>query len=103
MLVVKFLLLLLSTLLGYFGGYFFTEVLDIDRYKVFQFKAFQCRPCLSFHISWVISTIFALAFLDWDMAIVGVGFALMLWIGLKIDQRNKTVDDVDKFLKERKR
>ena len=92
MLAVKFLLLVLSTFVGYLGGYLFTEVWNIGKYKIFDFEGFKCRPCLSFHITWVTATFIALLMLDARMIPVGIFFALMLWLGLKIDQRRKTVD-----------
>ena len=92
MLAVKFLLLILSVFLGYFLGYFFTETkYRLARYDVFRMMVWECRKCLSFHISWVVSTTISLLFVDWYMLIIGVVFAFMLFIGLKIDQKNKTV------------
>lgn len=90
MIAIKFIILVLSVFCGYGFGFLFTEKWDISRWKLFQFEAFECRPCLSFHISWVTSTFFALLFKDFVMLIVGVCFAFILWIGLKIDQKNKT-------------
>lgn len=93
MLAIKFILLVISVFIGYTLGYVFTETkLRLAKWKLFQFEAFQCRPCLSFHIAWVTSTIISLLFGDWKMVLVGVAFAFMLWIGLKIDQKRKTVD-----------
>ena len=92
MLVIKFILLLLSVFAGYIFGYIFTEEYEIaSRWKIFDFEGFKCRQCLSFHIAWVTSTIFSLLLNDWIMLIIGVAFAFMLFIGLKIDQRNKTI------------
>ncbi len=93
MLAIKFILLVLSVFIGYTLGYVFTETkLRLAKWKLFQFEAFQCRQCLSFHIAWVTSTIISLLFGDWKMLLVGIGFALMLFIGLKIDQKRRTID-----------
>lgn len=92
MLAVKFILLVLSVFIGYLGGYLFAEKWNIGRFKIFDFEGFKCRQCLSFHIAWVTSTIISLLFADWTMLFVGIGFAFMLFIGLKIDQKRKTVD-----------
>lgn len=93
MLAIKFILLVISVLIGYTLGYVFTETkLRLSKWKLFQFEAFQCRQCLSFHIAWVTSTIISLLFNDWMMLLVGIGFALMLFIGLKIDQKRKTIN-----------
>lgn len=91
MIAVKFLILVLSVFTGYGLGYLFTETkFNLSKWKLFQFEAFECRPCLSFHIAWVTSTFFALLFMDFKMLLVGVVFAFVLWIGLKIDQKHKT-------------
>lgn len=92
MLAIKFILLVISVFIGYLGGYLFAEKWNIGRFKIFQFEGFQCRQCLSFHIAWVTSTIISLLFGDWVMLFIGIGFALMLFIGLKIDQKRKTID-----------
>ena len=92
-LAIKFIILVGLTLLAYVLGYIFTETkLDLAQWKLFQFKAFECRPCLSFHICWVLTTFVSLIYMDWIMLIVGIAFAFGLFIGLKIDQNNKTIN-----------
>jgi hypothetical protein len=95
MIVIKFILLLISVFTGYFLGYLFTEKYQISKYKVFDFKAFKCRKCLSTHIAWVTSTIFSLMFADWVMLFFGLVFAAALFLGLKIDEKEKTVSVSD--------
>ena len=100
MLAVKFLLLVASVLLGYFLGYFFTETkYRLSKYKIFQFKAFECRPCLSFHIAWVSSTFISLMLNDIIMLIIGITFALIMHWGMIIDQKRNTIsiNDFDKL------
>ena len=92
-LAIKFIELVGLTLLAYVLGYIFTETkLDLAQWRLFQFKAFECRPCLSFHIRWVLTTFVSLIYMDWIMLIVGIAFAFGLFIGLKIDQKNKTLN-----------
>lgn len=92
MMAVKFLLLIASVLIGYFLGYLLTEKYNIaSKWEILDFEGFKCRQCLSFHISWVTSTFISLLFGDWIMLIIGVVFAFALFIGLKIDQNNKTI------------
>ena len=92
MLAVKFLLLILSVLIGYFLGYFLTETkYRLARYDVFKMTVWECRKCLSTHITWVTSTFISLLFNDWIMFTIGLFFAAMLFIGLYIDQKNKTI------------
>lgn len=92
-LAIKFIILIGLVLLAYVLGYIFTETkLDLAQWRLFQFKAFECRPCLSFHICWVLTTFVSLIYMDWIMLIVGIAFAFGLFIGLKIDQNNKTIN-----------
>lgn len=94
MTAIKFILLVSSVLLAYTLGYIFTETrFDLGKYPLFNFKAFLCRPCLTFHFSWVISTIISLLFNDWLMVFVGIVFALIMYIGLKIDENNRFIND----------
>lgn len=100
MLAIKFLLLVLCVFVGYFLGYFLTETeYRLSRFKVFQFEAFECRQCLSFHITWTLTTLISLLFGDWIMFIVGIFFAFMLYVGLRIDQKRRTIsiDDYEKI------
>ncbi len=97
MLAIKFILLVLSVLIGYTFGWYFTEKNRLaDKHPLFEFEVFECRQCLSFHIAWVTSTIISLLFEDWIMLIIGIVMALMMFWGLKIDQKKKTisVDDL---------
>ena len=92
LLLIKFLLLLAAVFTGYSLGYFFTEKYIIaQRIPLFDFEAFRCRKCLSTHIAWVTSTCISLLFGDWLMLLVGLIFAGALFVGLKIDEKKKTV------------
>ena len=90
---VKFIILVLCVLIAYTLGYIFTETrYDLQKYPLFDFEAFKCRKCLSFHISWVLSTFTSLLFNDWIMLVVGIIFALFLFIGLKIDENKRMIN-----------
>jgi len=92
MMAVKFLLLIISVLLGYTLGYIFTETkYRLARFEIFQFQGFECRKCLSTHIAWVTSTFISLLFEDWLMLIIGLIFAAALFTGLYIDEKKRTV------------
>ena len=92
MLAVKFSLLILSVLIGYFLGYFLTETkYRLARYDVFKMTVWECRKCLSTHIAWVTSTFISLLFNDWLMLIIGLIFAGFLFLGLYLDERQKTI------------
>ena len=92
MITIKFLSLLASVFAGYFLGYLFTETkYRLAKYRVFQFKVWECRKCLSTHIAWVTSTLFATIFEDWYVFIIGLIFAAALFWGLYLDEKNKTI------------
>lgn len=90
MITIKFIILLLCVFIGYTFGYIFTETkYDLQRWRLFDFEAFKCRKCLSFHIAWVSTTIISTLFNDWIMWLVGMFFAFMLFVGLKIDESSR--------------
>ena len=92
-LAIKFIILIGLVLLAYVLGYIFTETkLDLAQWRLFQFKAFECRPCLSFHICWVLTTFVSLIYMDWIMLIVGIAFEFGLFIDHKNHQKNKTLN-----------
>lgn len=91
-LAIKFILLVISIFIGYTLGWYLTERYRLaDKHPLFQFEAFECRQCLSFHIAWVTSTIISLLFGDWIMLIVGIIMALIMYLGIRIDTKNKTI------------
>ena len=90
MLAIKFLILVICVLVAYTLGYIFTETkYDLQRYKLFDFEGFKCRKCLSFHISWVLSTFISLLFGDFIMLVLGIIFAAFLFLGLHIDEKRR--------------
>lgn len=92
MLAIKFILLVFSVFLGYSLGWYFTEKNRLaDKHQLFQFEAFECRQCLSFHIAWVCSTFISLLFGDWVMLVIGIMMALIMYVGIRIDIKNKTI------------
>lgn len=92
LLLIKFILLVATVLVSYTAGWYFTTKYDLaSKSSLFRFKAFECRPCLSFHFNWVISTSISILFGDWIMFIAGILFSALLWVGLKIDEKEKTI------------
>ena len=90
MIAIKFLILVICVLVAYTLGYVFTETkYDLQRYKLFDFEAFKCTKCLSFHISWVLSTFISLLFVDFIMLGFGLIFAAFLFLGLHIDEKRR--------------
>lgn len=92
MIAIKFILIVFLILISYVIGYIFTETkFYLAQFDIFKFKAFECRPCFTFHVSWVLQTFIALLFNDWIMLIVGVVFSFILYLGLYIDQKKRFV------------
>ena len=90
MITIKFILLIICTAIAYILGYIFTETkYDLQKYPIFDFEAFKCRKCLSFHISWVLNTFTSTLFNDWIMLVLGIIFSFFLFLGLKIDENNR--------------
>lgn len=90
MIAIKFIILVICVLVAYILGYIFTETkYDLQRYPLFDFEAFKCRKCLSFHISWVLSTFISLLFGDFIMLVFGIIFAAFLFLGLHIDEKKR--------------
>ena len=90
-LLAKLWILIASVIIAYVLGYYLTEYYNIGKFKLFDFEAFKCRQCLSFHIAWVLSSSASLLLGDWVMFAVGIVFAFALFFGLKIDQKRKTI------------
>lgn len=100
MVLIKFLLLSLSVFIGLIFGYVLTET----RYRIanipaFNVKPFTCKKCLSFHISWFTAACFSLYLEDFKMLAVGFLFSFILFVGLVIDERERTIsiNDFDKI------
>lgn len=90
---IQFLILVGSTLLSYVLGWLLTEKYRIaDINTLFQFKAFECRKCLSFHICWVLNTFLSLCFNNYVMLVFGIIFAIFLYLGLYFDEKSRFID-----------
>ena len=90
MIAIKFIILVICVLVAYTLGYIFTETkYDLQRYPLFDFEGLKCRKCLSFHISWVLSTFISLLFGDFIMLVFGIIFAAFLFLGLHIDEKKR--------------
>lgn len=90
MIAIKFIILVICVLVAYTLGYIFTETkYDLQKYQLFDFEGFKCRKCLSFHISWVLSTFISLLFVDFVMLGFGIIFSAFLFLGLHIDEKKR--------------
>ena len=87
---IKFIILVVCILIGYILGYILTETkYDLQRWELFDFKMFKCRPCLTFHINWVLTTFFSCLFNDLIMIGFGILFSLGMFILMKIDEKER--------------
>lgn len=91
MTVINFLILVLIVLVGFTLGWVFTETkFRLSQWRLFQFEAFECRQCLTFHLIWVPSVAYGLWENSWMTILVGVIFAFIVWAGIKIDIKKRT-------------
>lgn len=87
---IQFILLILTTIISFILGYYLTETkYDISKYKLFNMKPFNCRKCLTFHITWVLNTILALLFNSLYMGVFGVICAIGNFVAIELDDKDK--------------
>ena len=88
---IEFILLVFIVLGAYTLGWLLTETkYRLARWPLFQFEAFECRQCLTFHLIWAPSVAFGLYIGSWVVGLVGVLFAFIVWAGIKIDTKKRT-------------
>lgn len=88
---INFLVLVGIVLIGFSLGWALTETkFRLSKWRLFQFEAFECRQCLTFHLIWVPSVAYGLWENSWMTIAVGVLFAFCVWAGIKIDQSKRT-------------
>lgn len=88
----EFISLVACVIIAYITGYIFTETrYYLARYPMFRFKAFECRPCLSFHICWVLTTTISLLYHNYLMVVIGVIFSFILFFGLYNDMKKRFI------------
>ena len=88
---IEFILLVFIVLVGYALGWLLTETrYRLSQFRLFQFEAFECRQCLTFHLIWVPSVAFGLYIGSWVVGLVGVLFGFIVWAGIKIDTKKRT-------------
>lgn len=54
-------------------------------------KPFNCRPCLTFHLTWMLSGIFAFARQSWTLAGIGIVVAFIVFFIVKYIDNKKIV------------
>lgn len=88
---INFLVLVGIVLIGFTLGWLFTETrFRLSKWRLFQFEAFVCRQCLTFHLIWVPSVAYGLWVHSWMTILVGVIFSFIVWAGIKLDIKKRT-------------
>lgn len=54
-------------------------------------KPFNCRPCLTFHLTWMLSGIFAFARQSWTFAGIGIVVAFIVFFIVKHIDNKKII------------
>lgn len=54
-------------------------------------KPFNCRPCLTFHLTWVLLGIFAFARQSWTLAGIGIVVAFIIFFIVKHIDNKKII------------
>lgn len=78
-------LITISTL--FLGSLLSDRLPDID--KRFDRKPFNCRPCLTFHLTWLMSALLALVSVSWQLFATGVAGAFIIFAILKFIDNKK--------------
>lgn len=60
-------------------------------HEIFDCRPFNCRPCLSFHLTWIFATFFACCICSLKLILMGVVAAFVVFIVLKI-MDNKMIE-----------
>jgi hypothetical protein len=70
----------------------FTEHPDMEltsRYPALDRKPFNCRPCLTFHLIWILQAIAAILLKSPAFFLIGLCCAFVIFIVLYVDAKNK--------------
>ncbi|MDL2215164.1 hypothetical protein LJC00_03145 [Dysgonomonas sp. OttesenSCG-928-M03] len=60
-----------------------------DKHWLLNRKPFSCRPCLTFHLGWILSGIAALFINNLPFFAMGLSASFATWLILEIENRNK--------------
>lgn len=93
LLVIKFIILIAIILFAYTMGWLFTikyRIAEINTF--FQFKAFECQKCLTFHISWILTCIISLCFMDFWMLGWGIFLCFGFFFLMYLDEKERFVE-----------
>lgn len=74
-----------------YSGWLLTETRHrlADKHRLLDRKPFSCRPCLTFHLGWMLSGLVALAIGNLPFFVLGIVVSLFVWAVLEIENRSK--------------
>lgn len=80
-----------SILSALYLGWVLTETRHrlADKHPWFNRKPFSCRPCLTFHLGWILSGAVALSIKDVPFFILSIIVSFLVWMVLEIENRSK--------------
>jgi len=80
--------IVISVFISLFAGKYMSLILP-DMHPLFDHKPFNCRPCLSFHLCWVLFTLYSVITASVLCFYTGVAIAFLLFFILKfIDNKH---------------
>lgn len=87
-----FAVILIINIVGIFLGWLLTEnncwsLAKLSR--LFDRKPFNCRPCLTFHLLWIMYGCFSLIMQSWSLWLVGFVLAFIVFGGLYAESKSK--------------
>ena len=93
--IVEILLMIIAFLFCNWIGWLFTEVYLLP--KFLRYKPFSCRLCLTFWLTIFVAIAIVLT-LGYNVTSIGLGIlAILNALAMWIDQRNKTVEDINNY------
>ncbi|GAB6012720.1 hypothetical protein [Viscerimonas tarda] len=90
--MTAFLMTLLLSLTGYFLGWILTEhpyFALAGHFPKLNRKPFNCRPCTTFHLIWLLQGIAAVHIESFTFFLIGLACAFIVFILLYSDNNNK--------------
>lgn len=91
MIILYVILLMIINTAGMYLGWLFTEsdYRLADKFKWLNFKPFNCLPCLTFHLIWIMQVTVAILLNSLQYGLAGITFAFAIWFCLYIENKNK--------------
>lgn len=95
MTIIRFVAIAVTVLTSMYFAYCAGNVLSVAlpaMYKIFNHKPFNCRPCLTFWLTWLFISINALACSSIVLCIIGFVVALIVFSMVKYSDSRKVME-----------